>query len=866
MVMAMPRSFHQWSGRVRATRVAGKAARALSRDWPDLNARETELRRRFRWLSRVCGGLVAVIGALAAIGWMFHIQLLEHGRASWISTDPNTALALLLGGLAAGLAGQPSLGRGRKTWIRVLSLPLCLLGAFSLAGFFTGWHGPEHWLIPPSPELPAVLHPRGVSPTIGSGCVLAGLALLLAVNLRRIIWSQVCAAITGLVGLLLLVEYAYGADIVYEYSSSTYCSFATAAGLILLAFAVFFAYPARGLMVILSSDTFAGRIARHLLPVSCGLPFVLGWLRLWGQRNMLYGPEMGTAMTATLGMFILSTLIWAAAAGLFFSEHAARQRNERLTLLAQTAQELLAAHDSDAILPNLFPKLASVLGLDIYLNYMVDSTGRALELRSFAGISEQAARPMRQLAFGQACCGLVAQQRQPLIGAKIQETTDATFGLARAVGAQALVCTPLLADGRLLGTLSFASRTVKEFELEEVEFLTTLSQYVALAMDRLKSAAALLESEERLRLAMDAAHLGSWIWDTREQRFYLSPEQALLFGLPPGTPVVPLAEIQQLIDAEDRPGLCQAIIEAVARRTVFAREYRIRGPEGEPRWIAMRGQAQYDAAGQAGRLTGVSMDITERVRGEQELRALTQVLEERVKERTAELEQTLRSTEELLYTIAHDLRAPNRTMQGFAQLLLEHYEARLDDTARSYLERIAQAAVRNDWLIGDLLELGRLGHERMDCGPVALGGAVHQAVYTLSFEIQNRQAAIHLAEPWPKVWGNARALHQILANLLSNALKYVAPGQTPAVTVWAETRNGSVRVFVKDNGIGLPPEARERVFLPFIRLATELQVPGTGMGLALVRKAAERMGGRVGVESEPGRGSCFWVELKRAED
>ena len=204
-------------------------------------------------------------------------------------------------------------------------------------------------------------------------------------------------------------------------------------------------------------------------------------------------------------------------------------------------------------------------------------------------------------------------------------------------------------------------------------------------------------------------------------------------------------------------------------------------------------------------------------------------------------------------------------MQGFAQLLLEHYEARLDDTARSYLERIAQAAVRNDWLIGDLLELGRLGHERMVCGPVALGATVHQAVNALSFEIQNRQAAIHLAESWPKVWGNARALHQILVNLLSNALKYVAPDQTPSVTVGAETRDGCVRVFVKDNGIGLPPEARERVFLPFIRLTTEFQVPGTGMGLALVRKAAERMGGRVGVESEPGRGSCFWVELKRAE-
>jgi signal transduction histidine kinase len=123
----------------------------------------------------------------------------------------------------------------------------------------------------------------------------------------------------------------------------------------------------------------------------------------------------------------------------------------------------------------------------------------------------------------------------------------------------------------------------------------------------------------------------------------------------------------------------------------------------------------------------------------------------------------------------------------------------------------------------------------------------------------------HSAEPLPIVWANGTLLRQVLFNLLSNALKYVASGETPKVQISAEVmKDGqTARIKVQDDGIGIEPSLQKRIFRPFERLHTTEQYPGTGIGLAIVQKAIERMGGRVGVESELGKGSCFWVELPR---
>ena len=275
-----------------------------------------------------------------------------------------------------------------------------------------------------------------------------------------------------------------------------------------------------------------------------------------------------------------------------------------------------------------------------------------------------------------------------------------------------------------------------------------------------------------------------------------------------------------------------------------------------------------------GRIVGASKiarDITERKRSEQALRqsetsfrTLAEELEIKVQERTAQLQTSLNSVEDLLYTIAHDLRAPNRTMQGFAQLIQLEYGDQLDAAARDYLNRISTAAVHNDELIRDLLEYGRLSHEEVPLAPVDLRQTVESVLNNIEGEIRQRHAHIHLGGEWPVVVANEGMLKQILTNLLTNALIYVPPDREPDITIASESENAKAVLRVKDNGIGIPPEQIDRAFKPFIRLPNPIHTPGTGMGLAIVKKAAERMDAAVGAESTPGRGACFWLELPTA--
>lgn len=233
-------------------------------------------------------------------------------------------------------------------------------------------------------------------------------------------------------------------------------------------------------------------------------------------------------------------------------------------------------------------------------------------------------------------------------------------------------------------------------------------------------------------------------------------------------------------------------------------------------------------------------------------------LERRVQERTAELEG-------FAYTIAHDLRAPLRAMSSFSQILMEDYAPRLDTTAQDYAARIVAAAQRMDALIGDLLAYSRLSQEALPREPIQLEGVFREILESISGEIRDRKAEIRFDGPFPAVAANRTALVQVFSNLFSNGLKFVAAGVEPRLRVFSESRGTVARIWVEDNGIGIAPEHHERIFRVFERLNRSEAYPGTGIGLAIVRKAMARMGGASGVESRLGQGSRFWIEIAPAE-
>jgi PAS domain S-box-containing protein len=324
----------------------------------------------------------------------------------------------------------------------------------------------------------------------------------------------------------------------------------------------------------------------------------------------------------------------------------------------------------------------------------------------------------------------------------------------------------------------------------------------------------------------------------------------------------------RILHPADRGMVLAALRKALENSEPFEIEKRIRSETGDYRWHLCRGLPVKDDTGHVKRWFATSTDIEDQKRIELDLEQAREQLarhardlERRVVERTGTLEETIRSLEGVLYHVAHDLRAPLRAMEGFTQILLESRSDARDAVERDCAWRIVAAATRMDQLIKDLLTYGRLSHMEMPRRKINLEAQIDRALIELEGEIKSRRAEIHVARPVPHVWANPAVLDQVLTNLLSNALKFVSPGATPQISIGAEENDEMVRLWIQDNGIGIDETYQEQIFRVFERLEQGEGYMGTGIGLAIVRKGAERMGGSVGVESKPGYGSRFWFEF-----
>ncbi len=253
-----------------------------------------------------------------------------------------------------------------------------------------------------------------------------------------------------------------------------------------------------------------------------------------------------------------------------------------------------------------------------------------------------------------------------------------------------------------------------------------------------------------------------------------------------------------------------------------------------------------------------------------ELRAQAGRMETELYLRASELQETNRrlreanrDLESFASSVSHDLKSPLRHILGFTHILVESCAEKLSEEERRDFDSIVNSAERMNHLIDDLLAYSRISLEEIQPVPLSLQKIVSKIIGHLPEDQKIRRLRIDLPDTLPAVLGHYRILEQVISNLVSNAQKFVKPGERPELSISAEILGDYVRVYIRDKGIGIAKEYQERIFEIFQRLHSSEHYPGTGVGLAIVKRGIERLNGRVGVESNVGEGSVFWIELQQ---
>jgi PAS domain S-box-containing protein len=373
---------------------------------------------------------------------------------------------------------------------------------------------------------------------------------------------------------------------------------------------------------------------------------------------------------------------------------------------------------------------------------------------------------------------------------------------------------------------------------------------------------ALREERQRLQWVLEATRPGIWEVNIETQASNYSDRWTDMLGytvdeLTPTT----VNTWERLIHPDDLPrAQRQVAMHLSGDAAYYECDIRMRHKSGQWMWVNDRGRVhRRDTDGKALYMSGTLLDINDRVAAQEQVHSLNASLERRVAERTAELERSMKDMEAISYSIAHDLRAPLRSVNGFASLIADEESARLSPDARRMFERIAHSSRNMGQMITDMLELLRVVRVALDAVPVDMNALAQVVSDTLAPSAPHALIGI---KPLPHVMGDATLLRQVLVNLMDNALKYSRHRPQPELVLGYDERQRAF--YLSDNGMGFDMARADKLFGLFQRLHAASDVPGTGVGLAIVARIVERHGGRIWAEATAGQGATFWWTLPRA--
>jgi PAS domain S-box-containing protein len=367
-------------------------------------------------------------------------------------------------------------------------------------------------------------------------------------------------------------------------------------------------------------------------------------------------------------------------------------------------------------------------------------------------------------------------------------------------------------------------------------------------------------SEERFRFVYENADAGIAIADADGRLLEVNPGFCELLGYR-------REELLGTLDLDlthpDDRGIAASAFRSLVDgpSSTIATEKRYLRKDGGSLWVDVRIALVRDSPRGVVRLVLVVHDITERRRAQDEIHEVNSILEQKVADRTAELADANRELASFSYSVSHDLKAPLRVIDGYAQMLSEDLADRLVPEEVETFRQLRLAVQRSHALIGDILAYSRMDRRSMEVETVSLDATVTQVLEEFKAELDRAGAVVHAVRSGLEVRVDREGLAMTVRNLLGNAVKFSRDASPPTISIAASSRADRVLLTVDDNGIGFDMAYHDRIFEIFQRLERSDEYPGTGVGLALVRKAVQRMGGRVWAEGRPGKGATFFVEL-----
>jgi PAS domain S-box-containing protein len=502
----------------------------------------------------------------------------------------------------------------------------------------------------------------------------------------------------------------------------------------------------------------------------------------------------------------------------------------------------------DALYSSIHSILGELMPVENFYIALYDASNNLISFPYFVDLYDQPPQPARP---EHGLTEYVLRTKKPLWASNEVFSKLVQQGEVEMVGTDSVdwIGVPLIVGERVTGVMVTQSYTEGAvYKQEHMDLMEFVSAQVAMAIERKIDQQRITDALEFNETLIASSTLGICAYDASGQCILANESIARILGI---TREKILGENYYQIETWKKTGLLESAIEAVISGKETRREIHLPNNSGKEIWLDCRFSSFY-SNGVPNLLLSVD-DIS-----------ISKQAELNLKVYAAKLEQSNRDLQEFAYIASHDLQEPLRKVLAFGDRLASKYGDELDETGRDYLKRMKDASQRMQTLINDLLSFSRVTTRAQPFTEVDLNSLAQEVISDIEFHIDRTQGHVEIGD-LPTIEADPTQMHQLLQNLINNALKFHQDGISPIIHVSAKISGSKCQIYVKDNGIGFDMQYLDRIFKPFQRLHGREEYEGSGMGLAICRRIVERHSGGITAISNPGKGSTFIVTLPLAQ-